>query len=183
MVGMSILDVGGGPYTYADLEALPEGGPKHELIDGELFVSASARPLHQIVVGNLFVLLREVTPPDLRVFGNDVDIVLTNDSVLVPDLVIVRRADIGPTSIPAVPVLAVEVLSPSTRSVDLVRKKARLERAGCEHYWIIDADVPSLTCWRLVGGAYAEVAHVEGDEAVDLTAPVAVRVVPGDLLD
>ena len=51
--------------TYADIEALPYDGKRYELIDGELFVSASPRNDHQRVVGNLHLLLRAACPPHL----------------------------------------------------------------------------------------------------------------------
>lgn len=50
------------------------------------------------------------------------------------------------------PQLAVEVLSPSTRRVDLTLKLSRYEAAGCPSYWVVDPDGPSLTAWQLVEG-------------------------------
>lgn len=183
MESMTTVEVGRGPYTYADLAGLPEDGPRHELIDGELFVSASPRPVHQTVAFNLAMLLHAELPRELRVYGNGVDIVLAPNTVLVPDVVVVRRADIAEHNIPAVPVLAVEVLSPSTRSVDLVSKKNRLERAGCEHYWIVDADIPAVTCWQLIDGRYHQTVHAEHDQLATVEHPVALRFTPSQLIE
>ena len=48
---------------------------------------------------------------------------------------------------------------------------------------MVDPAVPSVRAWRLQDGAYAEVGAAEGAEALDLTQPFPVRVVPQDLLD
>jgi Uma2 family endonuclease len=42
-------------------------------------------------------------------------------------------------------VLAVEVLSPSGRLIDLNLKRAAYQRMGTPSYWVLDPDVP--TCW------------------------------------
>ena len=78
--------------------------------------------------------------------------------------------------------LAVEILSPSTRHVDLSLKRARYETAGCPAYWVIDPDALELTAWELRGGSYVEGAHVAGDEAYAATLPYDVEVAPADLV-
>ena len=45
--------------TYDDLLSLPDDGLRHELIDGEHFVSPAPGSAHQLIVGNLYVLIRE----------------------------------------------------------------------------------------------------------------------------
>jgi hypothetical protein len=45
--------------TYDDLLALPEDGLRHELIDGKHFLSPAPGSAHQLIVGNLYVLVRE----------------------------------------------------------------------------------------------------------------------------
>lgn len=78
--------------------------------------------------------------------------------------------------------LAVEVLSPSTRHVDLTLKPSRLAAAGCPSYWVVDPAVPSLTAFELRGGSYAEVATATGDEDFAAVAPYAVTIRPADLV-
>ena len=79
--------------------------------------------------------------------------------------------------------LAVEVLSPSTRRVDLTLKRSRFEAAGCPSYWVVDPDEPSLTVWQLQQGTYVEVAHAVGTERADVDAPYPLTVCPADLID
>jgi hypothetical protein len=84
--------------------------------------------------------------------------------------------------LPAAPVLAIEILSPSTRLFDLNTTKARFEVAGCASYWVVDPDDASLTAWELVDGRYVEVAHVVGTDAFTATRPYAVEIVPDALV-
>src|SRR5262245_1672259 len=126
------------PLTYDDLATMPDDGHRYELIDGVLIVSPAPIPVHQRAVGNLYLALRAACPDDLEVFLSPFDVVITNDTVLEPDMLVARVEDVGPKNLPGVPVLAVEVLSPSTRRFDLMLKRSRLESAGCEHYWVID---------------------------------------------
>jgi Uma2 family endonuclease len=170
------------PFTYADLEAMPDDGYRHEIIDGMLFVSPSPVTVHQRAVGRIYRLLDDARPPDLEVFVAPYDVVLANDTVIEPDVVVARKADLTDRNLPAPPVLAVEVLSFSTRNVDLLLKRERLQRAGCRHYWIIDPDEPSLMVLDLKDGVYQQAGFVTADETYRATLPYAVSVVPANLV-
>ncbi len=79
--------------------------------------------------------------------------------------------------------LAVEVLSPSGRLIDLNLKRAAYERMGTPSCWVLDPDVPDLLVLELdVDGRYQEVARVVGDEAFEAHRPFKVHVVPAELL-
>jgi Uma2 family endonuclease len=78
--------------------------------------------------------------------------------------------------------LAVEVLSPSSRSVDLVRKRAAYERAGLDHYWVVDPLLPAVTVLARVRGRLVEVAAAKGDEPLAVERPFPVTVVAADLV-
>ncbi len=84
---------------------------------------------------------------------------------------------------PAPLLLAVEVLSPSTRSVDLLLKHGVYAESGVASYWVVDPSVPSVRAWRLQHGTYVEVGGADGEQALVLEHPFTVRVVPVDLLD
>ena len=150
------------PLTRRDLDAMPDDGHRSELIDGCLVVTPAPTPRHQIVVSGLLRLLSTACPADLRVLVAPLDVVLADDTVVQPDVLVARRDDFTERDLPVAPLLAVEVLSPSTRRVDVTLKRARYEAAGCPSYWVLDPDHPSLTAWNLQDG-YVEVAHVEGD--------------------
>ena len=107
----------------------------------------------------------------------------TDRRSLQPDLLVARRSDVGDDPIRAPLLLAVEVLSPSTRSVDLLLKHGVYAESGVASYWVVDPSVPSVRAWRLEDGAYVDVGAVEGGRALELHEPFPVRVVPQDLLD
>ncbi|MDP9820543.1 Uma2 family endonuclease [Nocardioides massiliensis] len=172
------------PMTRAERDALPEDGRRHELIDGMLVMTPAPGVPHQGVVGELYVLLRAALPDDsgMRVMLGPLDVTLAEDTVVEPDLLVARRDDFTEKELPHAPLLAVEVLSPSTRLYDLTLKKARYEKAGCAAYWVIDPLEPRLVAWELVDGAYVEVVSVVGDEAAQLTAPFPVEITPDALV-
>lgn len=172
----------GRALTRADLEAMPDDGHRYELVDGVLVVSPSPRPLHQRAITRLIIALVASCPPELEVLPAPVDVVLADNTVIIPDVVVGRRTDFTERGLPVPPVLAIEVLSPSTRRVDLLLKRSLLEDAGCPNYWVVDPDKQTLLCWALRDGRYVVVASVSGAEVAELTEPFPVQVSPGALL-
>jgi Uma2 family endonuclease len=102
---------------------------------------------------------------------------------LQPDVLVARDEDLTEKNLPA-PLLAVEVLSPSSVLKDLNLKKAAYQRMGVPSYWVVDPRTPSLTVFELdgTGFRYQVVAEVTGDKSFDATQPFAVHVVPAELL-
>ncbi|MFT4125575.1 MAG: Uma2 family endonuclease [Gordonia sp. (in: high G+C Gram-positive bacteria)] len=186
MTSMS-SEVFGLPYgralTHADVGAVPDDGHRYELLDGVLIVSPAPRFVHQRAVMRLGHLLVAACPPDLEVLAAPFDVVLAEDTVIQPDVLVAPVAAFTETDLPVAPLLAVEVLSPSTRGVDLLLKKDRLQRAGGRHYWVVDPDEPSITAWTLVDGGYRETAHAVGDAAVTVTEPFALTLTPAALVE
>jgi Uma2 family endonuclease len=102
--------------------------------------------------------------------------------VLQPDLVVAPRAAFTAQCLLTAPLLAVEILSPSTRRFDLMVKRSRMESAGCASFWVIDPDGPSLIAWDLDGTSYREVGNVKAAEVFQATRPFEVEVRPADLI-
>ena len=169
-----------GGWTADDLDGFPDDGLRYELVDGVLLVSAAPSEEHQIALGNLHLLLSAAAPRELRVFFAPYDVRFTPRRQLQPDAVVVPRDRSAPDRRP---LLVVEVLSPSTRATDSTLKRHVFEQGGVPAYWLVDPLAPSLTVLELRDGAYEQVAHAAGDDAVDVTSPFAVRVVPSALLD
>jgi Uma2 family endonuclease len=172
----------GRPLTRADLQKMPDDGHRYELLDGVLLVSPAPRPLHQRAVGRVYRLLLDACPADCEVFVAPLDVVLADDSVLEPDVVVARQVDVTEQDVSGPPVLAVEVLSPSTRRVDLLLKRSRFEAAGVPAYWVVDPDEPSVIAWTLRAGVYVEAGRARGAEPLTLDAPFPVTVVPARLV-
>lgn len=84
---------GRGPLTRADLDSMPDDGRRYELIDGVLVVSPSPLHRHQRAVTRLLVLLEDVCLDDLEVLVSAFNVVLADDTVMIPDLIVARRCD------------------------------------------------------------------------------------------
>ena len=173
----------GREFSRSDLDRMPDDGHRYELIDGCLVVTPAPKPSHQRAAFRLAKLLDDACPPELEVLMAPLDVVLDASTVLQPDVLVARRDDFTERDLPTAPLLAVEVLSPSTRLVDLNLKRARYEAADCPSYWVVDPDVPSLTAWDLVEDAYVEVAAVVGVETFEARLPFPVTVIPSDLVE
>ena len=163
-----------GPWTVDDLDDFPEGSTtRYELVDGALLVSAEPSLQHQRVSAQLLRLLQDAAPPDLEVFL-PVDVRLSPYRQLAPDVTVVRGEHATGRRLVGVPVLVVEVQSPSTRAVDLTLKRRVLEEAGVPSYWLVDPDDGVVTVLELVDGAYQELARGD-DVTVERPFPVRVR--------
>ena len=172
----------GRPLTADDLETMPDDGHRYELIDGTLVVTPSPAVPHQRVVGNLHVLLREAVPEDHEVMLAPLDVTVAVDTVLQPDLLVAPRESLTGRKMTGLPVLSVEVLSPSTRLIDLNLKRAKYEQIETASYWVVDPERPALTAWQSEGGSFREVAQVEGDEVFEALLPFPVSVTPSSLV-
>src|SRR2546428_4284403 len=139
-------------YTYEDRQAFPEDSLRREIIDGELIVTAAPATRHQRVVAALVIELGLyarthgglVLPAPTDVFFSDVNVVE-------PDVVFVRAAHVARVEkkfIRSAPDLVVEVSSPTTRRLELVRKRELYERFGVPEYWFIDLDVDRVEIYR-----------------------------------
>lgn len=166
-----------------DLLAAPDDGNRYEVLDGALVMTPPPGTTHQGSVGELFVLVRRASRArGLRTFVAPVAWRIGPGQVPEPDLLVTVPEAVTERAIVAPPVLVVEVLSPSNRARDLFEKRRIYADGGAAWYWIVDPAVPSLTVLRLVDGAYVEEARVEAHEAYEAEEPLAVRVVPADLL-
>ncbi|KQV77889.1 hypothetical protein ASC64_03475 [Nocardioides sp. Root122] len=171
------------PLTADDLSALPDDGHRYELIDGTLIVTPAPSWRHQRAVARLLRALMDAADGHLEVLAAPFDVRLADDTVLQPDVLVCRVSDLTQRNLPAAPLLAVEVLSPSTRLVDLNLKRARYEAAGCPSYWVVDPEAPAITAWDLRDGAYVEVASVAGGERFAAAHPFPIALAPRDLVD
>ena len=181
MVAMTVLPQSR-PLTADDLAVVPDDGHRYELVDGTLIVTPAPSTRHQRAVARLLKALLDAVPDDQEVLAAPYDVRLADDTVLQPDVLVCRRADLTEQYLPTAPLLAIEVLSPSTRLVDLNLKHGRYEAAGCPAYWVVDPDEPSLRAWELHDGTYLETAVVVGSEAFSATLPCPVSLVPDDLV-
>lgn len=173
----------GRPLTRADLELMPEDGHRYELIDGALIVSPGPRNQHQKAVLRMAILLDAACPRELQVQIAPFAVGLAEDTEVQPDVLVARRADFTEVDLPVAPLLAVEVLSPSTKRVDQLLKRDRYQAAGIQSYWIVDPDEPSVTVLELnPQGVYVEASRSSGGERIAIAAPYALELSAAELL-
>jgi Uma2 family endonuclease len=109
-----------------------------------------------------------VCPEDLYVIAAPFAVQTDMSNEVQPDVLVARFDELTDKNLPAAPVLAVEVLSPSGRLIDLNLKRAHYQRLGTPSYWVLDADVPDLLVLELdADGRYQEIVRVAGDEVFE----------------
>ncbi|MGH3693388.1 MAG: Uma2 family endonuclease [Pseudonocardiaceae bacterium] len=176
-----------GEFTVEDLERIPDDGLRYELLDGTLLVSPAPGVWHQEVALELAIRLRTACPPELHVVIAPFEWRGGRRTALQPDVLVARHADLLAVEgefLAAAPVLAVEVLSPSTRRIDRLSKLSAYEEAGVSSYWLVDPDPesPSLQALDLVDGRYVEVGCAVGEDSWQAKRPFPVTVIPADLV-
>ena len=165
-----VVDAQGQPLQEPYLLRLPgwtlerylQEAPENALWEfayGEVIVHSPVSAEHQRIVGFLHRLIAGyceaigwgevlLAPTALRVLPQ---------VVREPDLFVLPPEEAGRahgTPIDARPALVVEVLSPSTRSLDLREKPDDYARARIPEYWAVDPEQKALLAHRLEGNAY-----------------------------
>jgi hypothetical protein len=125
------------PLTVAEYRNLPETGPRYQLIEGDLYTAPAPSRFHQDISRNLEVMLANYLSehPIGVLYDAPFDVYLTDIDVFQPDLLIVlneNRGILTDAGAEGAPDLVVEVLSPKTRQLDLVKQEAHLCTYGCE---------------------------------------------------
>ncbi|MEX2551554.1 MAG: Uma2 family endonuclease [Actinomycetota bacterium] len=146
-------------YTYADLATFPDDHLRREIIDGELIVTPSPIVRHQRAVRIISFRLESYRQRHGgEVFFAPLDVFFADDNVVEPDVLFIRAAhaaQVGENYIKDAPDLVVEVSSPSTRRLELVRKRELYERFGVPEYWYVDLEAERVEVYVLTEGAYA----------------------------
>lgn len=163
--------------TYDDYVLFPEDGLRHEILDGEHFVTPRPTPRHQMISGSLHGLLaRFVHQKRLgRVLAAPLDVVFSQHNVAQPDLVFisnVRIGLIGEAYISGAPDLVIEILSPSTRRTDELVKRSLYESFGALEYWLVDPDRRTVQVFRRSGSSFGPAAVLSAEAGECLTTPL-----------
>ena len=116
------------------------------------------------------ILHRHVVAHDLgEVVPSPITVVLSNTSVVEPDIVYLAKDRLGIVgargTIDGAPTLAIEVLSPSTARVDRQTKKQLFARYGVPWYWIVDTDARSIDVYQAVSNSYGPADRRSGNLA------------------
>jgi Uma2 family endonuclease len=163
--------------TYEDLLELPADGKRYELIDGDLYVTPASTSRHQAILRNLLLILGNFVHETRQgaVFPAPLDVVLTENDVIEPDLLFVaagRLHLITEPNVAGAPDLAVEIFSPSSRRTDARTKLRLYERHGVREYWLVDPELETIAVYRLEDGAYRQQADLALERGDALTSPL-----------
>ncbi|GAB3673327.1 Uma2 family endonuclease [Saccharopolyspora tripterygii] len=180
------------PMTLAEFDELPEDNSRrYELQEGVLHVTPKAAGYHQFVLTRLSAVLDRILPEGWAAISEP-EVVITRTyppTVRIPDVIVLSldRVLEQPTRFHAQDVaLAVEVVSPGSRRVDNLVKRAEYAEVGIPFYWILNiTDRPRLVEHRLIDGVYKETFNGTGvfmteqpfDLRIDLDA-LGTRIVP-----
>ena len=181
MTAMPVVPPESRDWTVDDLDRIPDDGLQYELLDGLLLVSPAPTRRHQRAVSQLSLLLTHACPADLEVLVAPLDWRPDRLTSLQPDVLVLDNRDLN-TEVAGSMILAVEVLSPSTRRKDLFLKRSKYQDAGVQSYWIVDPHTPSVTALELVDGQYVTVGEATGEQQVTVEKPFPVAIVPAALV-
>ena len=182
MTDMTVMPRESHDWTVHDLDLIPEDGLQYELLDGALLVSPAPTRLHQRAVARVFTILTAACPPEFEVLFAPLDWRPDGRTSLQPDIVVLADRD-GRGIVADSLLLAVEVLSPSSRRKDAVFKRSKYEDSGVASFWLVDPETPAISAFELVAGHYVLAGEATGDAAVTLSRPFAVTVIPSTLVD
>lgn len=155
--------------TYDDFVQLPDDGLRHELIDGEHYVTPSPNTKHQRVSIRLVLLIGGwlEAHPIGQLFHAPLDVVFSEFDVVEPDLLYLsnERASQVVTAqhVRGVPELVIEIGSPSTRRHDETIKRRLYERAGVDEYWMVDPEIDVVRVYRRDGDRFGRPTELSAD--------------------
>lgn len=149
------------------LQLVEDTEERYELIDGQIYYLASPRFKHQVAVNELFGQFynwfkgkpcRPLTSPfDVKLFNREEKFEY-DPNVVQPDILVMcdeeKVTEDGKYE--GIPTLVVEVLSPSTKGKDMVKKLQLYMNSNVKEYWVVDPD-----------REYIQLYHFEDRELVD----------------
>ena len=150
--------------TYEDYLQFPEDGRRHEIINGDHYVTAAPSMYHQWILTRLVVqLYRKICEPSPGYLAPaPIDTVLTEADVVQPDIVVMLDWDdaaIRRERIEGAPDLMVEILSPSTAYRERGLKLDLYQKAGVSEYWIVDPERKVVQQYMLTDGVFRSVGE------------------------
>ena len=163
--------------TYDDFVLFPDDGKRHELIDGEHYVTPSPALRHQQISMNLIVVIGHWLEehPVGRRFHAPFDVVFTKYDVVEPDLLYVsneRSSTLTAPNVQGPPDLVIEIGSPGTRQRDETIKQRLYEQSGVSEYWIVDPDIEVVRVYRRGAASFHRPLELSREAGDVLTTPL-----------
>ncbi len=167
--GKDIMDMEGGERVTVKEKTpleryleLPEGYPA-ELIEGEISMTPSPSYKHQMIAIDISSKMKLFADgKNAGIVLYEFDVHLDDENVVRPDIIFVRKersSVIKENWVDGVPDLVVEVLSPSTATIDLIIKRDLYESRGVKEYWIIDPGREEIFVYENKDGKFVLSCH------------------------
>lgn len=167
-------------FTARDLPRLIEAvDARFELLDGEVLMMAPATHWHGEVIDILKHALRQIAPKTM-VIATEKGIDLGH-SVPEPDVLAVARDAVRSGSIyfqPSEVFLAVEVVSPGTKTKDRMLRPAQYAKAGIKYFWRVENEDDAMVVYTfelLPEGGYAPTGVFRTRVKVDRPFPIDIE--------
>jgi Uma2 family endonuclease len=155
-------------YTWRDFVALPDDD-RRELVDGELVEVEVPTRWHENLVMLLgFFLQAWARTRRMRVLASGYKVRIRNDRGAMPDVQMMKESTYRSSKneqglVDGTPEVAIEIISPSSRRHDRVRKVGWYASIGVPEYWIVDVDDRIVQRLVLRDGVYELAQQAEGD--------------------
>nr|WP_296466431.1 Uma2 family endonuclease [uncultured Acetatifactor sp.] len=148
-------------YTIDDIYNLPDGR-RAELIDGELYMTATPNRIHQRLVmvlsNNIYNYIQDKSG-DCEVYTSPFAVFLNADDriYLEPDISVICNKDkLTDEGCKGAPDWIVEMVSPSSRQMDYNKKLFKYRTAGVREYWIVDPEKNRIMVYNFEHDTLAE---------------------------
>jgi Uma2 family endonuclease len=155
--------------TAEELLTLPDDSNRYELVRGELVCVAATGGRHGIIASRLDQRLRNFVEAhglgEVCAAETGFRLAQNPDTVRAPDVSFIARERLPGGEVPEgywpfAPDLAVEVVSPSDRSDDMLTKVQEYLRAGARLVWVFHPRTKTVMVYRANG----EVLLIQGQE-------------------
>ena len=145
--------------NYADYLLFPENGYRHEIINGEHYMTPAPSYRHQKISREIeyqFLTYLKKTGNGEILYA-PFDILFSNFDSVQPDIVIIckeRLSILTEKNIRGAPDVSIEILSLSTKKRDIRLKKDLYEKYGVKEYWIVNPWESHVEHYALSDGVY-----------------------------
>jgi Uma2 family endonuclease len=119
-----------------------------------------------------------------QVFSTPVDCILSDSTVVQPDVLLVETARLESVSsrgIEGAPALVIEILLPSSIEIDRHVTLQLYARYRVPHYWVVDPDARTTESYSLAGEGYEPAGRLAGTAAVPLPPFLALVLDPASI--
>ena len=145
-------------YTIKDIYDLPDG-QRAELIDGMMYDMAPPSRIHQEISGELFAEIRnyiKTKKGSCNVYAAPFAVFLNKDdkTYLEPDIsVICDKNKLSGRGCEGAPDWIIEIVSPSSQTMDYLIKLWKYRAAGVREYWIVNPASETIQVYSFEGAA------------------------------